>query len=171
MALKSSFRYRRLKKSQIKVKEKLISFYFGNQCFALPISAAIKVILAAEVKEKIQQDNLTIIKYQGQEVFVVDIESYIFPDKSKLTLNGNNETSAEEYYVFMQSQQGEIIAFSIYSTPSILLSEKSAIKPIPQRYLEKYNIDLVSSKMIQLPNNPITFLLEPNLLVENMASI
>jgi chemotaxis signal transduction protein len=165
MALKTSFRYRRLQKSQAKVKLKFITFSLANHWFALSIKEAVKVILAQEIEENFQQNKLNIIKYKNQEILVIDLATLFFPEQAKPELNQINDLNKIKYFVFVQNKEQQIVAFPIYSTPTLLMCEESALKPLPKNYFKSDNLQSLSLNMIEIPDRPSLFLLEPELLL------
>lgn len=169
MALRTSFRYRRLRKTQAQIKLKFITFYLGNYWFALSIKEAVKVILADEIFESEgDEQNLKIINYKNQEILLVDLISHLFPKQSPQLLNSVNTPKKIEYFVIIQNQEAEIVAFSIQSNPTLLLCEPSAIKPIPKNYLKIDNIQSISLNVIDIQSQDNLFLLDSELLIKNL---
>lgn len=161
MALRTSFRYRRLKKAKAKITHKIITFKLINHWVALPIEATIKVFKAEEIKQNNEEERLNVIHYKGQEISVVHLVAS--------GINKNIETRRPPlYFVLIQDQEDNILAIPFYSHPKLLLYDESNIKLIPETNLELKKVRLVCLNIIEIPDYPQLFLLEPELLLNKL---
>lgn len=157
--------------------QQMIGFRLYQEWFALPILAIQKVIPLGKVYGDPQNTGISITNYEGQELLVIDVAKQIFNDRcpilpQKAIANSIEqdflEIAQQRYLLILETEAKDLIGLPIDSQPTMYRVETSAFKPLPDAYVERGNIQCVSSEIIELPNLPLLFILNRQKL---MASI
>ena len=179
MAIFSTLRSRRFAAVQTETTEQIITFCLRQEWFALPILAIQKVIPLGKVYGDPQGTGVSITAYEEQEIIVIDVAQFIFQDLSSSDLMATEiDTVTAELSWLDWEQQRYLIIINLDETTQNLLGlpidsqpvmrrvTKSNFKVLPQAYLNQGNINCVSEEIIELPEHPPIFLLNPQSLAE-----
>lgn len=142
----------------------VIAFRLRQEWFALPIETVQKVVPLGKIYGDPQQTGISLTIYQGQELLVVDVGRRIFSETphSAHTLGLNaSQHPAQSYLLVVQIPSGSLIGLPIDSQPALQRVPKSAFTPLPVYYLSAANLRCVTALMIQTPDQPPLFLLDP----------
>jgi chemotaxis signal transduction protein len=174
MAIFSTLRSRRMANKQAQAVEQMIGFRLHQEWFALPILAIHKVIPLNKVYGDPQNIGISITTYEGQKLLVVDVAKQIFNDQTPIVQKKEITNSLEQnfleieqqrYLLILETEANDVIGLPIDSQPTMYRVETSAFKPLPDVYLEQGNIQCVSSEIIELPDSPPLFILNPQKLI------
>ena len=171
MAIFSPLRSRRFAARQTEATQQLIAFRLRQEWFALPVHAVQKVAQMGKVYGDPQGTGISLTKYQNKELLVVDVGHRIFaeapnPDLASEVVKNSSDLTQQRFLLIVQSDAGEVVGLPIDSQPAIRRVPGSAFTPLPEAYMVQGNIRCISSKMIQLTNQPPLFLLDPNRLAQ-----
>lgn len=168
----SSVRSRRIANRQTEARQQLITFQIRGERFAIPVGSVRKVIPIAEVYGDPKQTGISLTHYQGQEILVVDVGHRIFAE-APLTVAepelaaDQRSTSApadlqqQQCLVLIQNIEGGLVGVPIDSQPAILWAPESQVTPLPASYLNRGNINAVSSMIVGEGGTAPFFLLDP----------
>ncbi|OLP17826.1 hypothetical protein BST81_12225 [Leptolyngbya sp. 'hensonii'] len=145
---------------QAEATHQLIVFQMQQDWFALPIQAAQKVIPMGPTYGDPERTGVSLTRYQERELAVVDVTQRIFGQSSQ-----QQPGPSPTYLLLVQNSQGEIVGLPIVDQPSLRRVAKTAFAPLPTTYLSQGNIQCVSSVVVQLEQEPLMFLLDPEVLV------
>ena len=191
MAIFSTLRSRRMNHKKAQAIQQMIGFRLDREWFALPILAIYKVIPLGKVYGDPQDTGISLTTYEGQEILVIDVAKQIFnqvaPTLETTEITTSVETNKDlldlnqqRYLLILEDLQGEtpandssskvsnFIGLPIDSQPTMYRVEATAFKPLPEAYLDRGNIQCVSSEIIEVPHVPPLFVLDAQKL---MASI
>ena len=170
MAIFSTLRSRRFAAVQTETTEQIITFCLRKEWFALPILAIQKVIPLGKVYGDPQGTGVSITAYEEQEIIVIDVAKFIFQDLSSSDLVDAAESDLsgleweqQRYLVIinLHRQTQDLLGLPIDSQPVMRRVTKSNFKTLPKAYLDRGNINCVSEEIIELPEQPPIFLLNP----------
>ena len=179
MAIFSTLRSRRSAAVKTEATEQIITFCLRQEWFAFPILAVQKVIPLGEVYGDPQGTGVSITAYKEQEIIVIDVGQFIFQDLSSSDLIEPEKDTAisdsswldwerQRYLVIinLHEQTQDLLGLPIDSQPVMRRITKSNFKTLPQAYLNQGNINCISKEMIELPEHPPIFLLDPQSLAQ-----
>ena len=171
MAIYSPLRSRRFAARQTEATQQLIAFRLRQEWFTLPVHAVQKVVQMGKVYGDPQGTGISLTNYQDKELLVVDVGHRIFaeapnPDLASEEVKKTNDFTQQRFLLIVQSEAGDLVGLPIDSPPAIRRVPESAFTPLPEAYMAQGNIQCISSKMVQLTNQPPLFLLDPNRLVQ-----
>ncbi|NJK41741.1 MAG: chemotaxis protein CheW [Acaryochloridaceae cyanobacterium SU_2_1] len=173
MAISNSVRSRRIANRQTEAKQQLITFKIRGERFAIPVTAVRKVIPIAEIYGDPQQTGISLTHYQGQEILVVDVGHRIFAEALSTetalgeallelsTATLSPDLKQQECLVLIQDPEGGVVGVPIDSQPAILWASQSQINPLPSSYLNRGNINAVTSMVVDESGAASYFLLDP----------
>jgi purine-binding chemotaxis protein CheW len=165
MAIHSPLRYRRLSARQTEATHQLIAFRLRQEWFALPIDRVQKVVQMGKVYGDPKGTGISLTKYQGQELLVIDVSQRIFAEAP--SANGDlAEGDRVRFLAIVQGQTGELVGLPIDSPPAIHRVPQSAFSPLPPTFLAQGNIQCISSTMVQIGDCQPLFLLDRDLLLQ-----
>jgi len=162
MTILSDLRSSRFARQQKNITQSLIVFTLRREWFALPIDMVQKVIPLGAVYGDPQGTGISLTEYQNKEVVVIDVASRIFKQNKAKNLTNSS------YLLILNHLSLDLVGLPVESVPQIRRVAESAFVPIPDTYLNKGNINCLSSAMIQLQDHPSLFLLDAQ---ELMAEI
>ena len=174
MAIFSTLRSQRFAAVQTETTEQLITFCLRQEWFALPILAVEKVIPLGKVYGDPQGTGVSITAYEEREIVVIDVAKFIFQDSSSSALISTEIDTAESelswlnwekqrYLVIINLNETNenLLGLPINSQPVMRRVTKSNFKALPQAYLERGNINCLSEEIVELPEHPPIFVLNP----------
>ncbi|HHP7231613.1 MAG TPA: chemotaxis protein CheW [Xenococcaceae cyanobacterium] len=180
MTVFSTLRSRQFADRQNQVTEQIIAFRLLEEWFAVPILAVKKVIPLGKIYGDPNNQGISFTSYNNRELLVIDVAKYIFSglpvshnaETDKL-LNHETElqdfnTTESKYLLILQAQNHQDIGLPIDSQPTMYRIDSSAFKALPEIYLEKSNIQYISSKIIEIPETPVMFLLDNQKLINSV---
>jgi chemotaxis signal transduction protein len=158
---------------QARAVEQMIGFQLDREWFALPILAIHKVVSLNKVYGDPQNTGISISTYEGQKLLVIDVAKQIFNKQASIVQPENSNSLAQDfleieqqrYLLILETEANNLIGLPIDSQPTMYRVETSAFKPLPDVYLEQGNIQCVSSEIIELPDLPPLFVLDPQKLI------
>ncbi|BAU64297.1 hypothetical protein STA3757_16690 [Stanieria sp. NIES-3757] len=177
MAIFSTLRSRRFANKQQETTQQMITFRLRREWFALPILTIHKVVFLGEIYGDPHRTGISITKYEGREILVIDVGKRIFNNAPEVKLV-SEQTDSElplsvleqrRYLIILYSEEQNLIGLPIDSQPIMRYATQSAFKVLPENYLVQGNIQCVSSQIIDLPDHPPIFLLETFLLSQPQA--
>lgn len=174
---------RRFGNSQTESTRQLVVFRLRHEWFALLIEVVQKVLQMGNAFGDVRGTGVGLTLYQDRELVVVDIGHRLFgealyalpPATEAETMYplGNSDSvpqwqvSAQEHCMLVvQTSQGELIGLLIDSPPVLRRVPNSAFSPLPPAYISQVNIQCVSSAVIQSPDEPPLFLINPDQLLQ-----
>jgi purine-binding chemotaxis protein CheW len=178
MTIFSTLRSRRFANKQQETTEQMITFRLRREWFAVPILTIHKVVILGEVYGDPHKTGISITKYEGKEILVVDVGQRIFNNCQPgeiIEEKTESETSSlllsrqQRYLIILHSQEHDLIGLPIDSEPVMRYVAQSAFKPLPENYLVQGNIQCVSSQIIDLPDFPPIFLIKTEQLGQPQA--
>ena len=179
MAIFSTLRSRKITNNKVQNKEQMIGFKLYEEWFALPILAIHKVIPLTKVCGDPNDTGISIATYEGQKLLVVDVAKQIFDSasdtiqKKTKSLEENILGLEQQRYLLIlktEDETAEFVGLPIDSQPTMYRIETSAFKSLPESYLKKGNIHCITSKIIELPDTPPLFVLDPQKLMSSLSS-
>lgn len=179
MAIFSTLRSRRIANKKAQAIEQMVGFRLDQEWFALQILAIHKIIPLGKVYGDPQNTGISITNYEGQELLVIDVAKQIFNNQASIlpehkTANSlvQNffEITQQRYLLLLETKTNDLIGLPIDSQPTMYRVEASAFKPLPKKFLSQGNIKCVSSKIIELPNTPPLFILDPQKLLSSIKN-
>ena len=174
MAIFSTLRSQRFAAVQTETTEQLITFCLRQEWFALPILAVEKVIPLGKVYGDPQGTGVSITAYEEREIVVIDVAKFIFQDlSSSAPISTEIDTTESELSWLNWEKQRYLVIINLNETNENLLGlpidsqpvmrrvTKSNFKALPQAYLERGNINCLSEEIVELPEHPPIFVLNP----------
>ncbi|VEP18590.1 CheW domain protein [Hyella patelloides LEGE 07179] len=177
MPIFSTLRSRRIANKKAQAVAQMIGFRLYQEWFALPILAIQKVVPLGKVYGDPHDTGVSITTYEEQELLVIDVVKQIFRDRTPLVSEPEPTNSVGEdfldisqqrYLLILQDDNNHRIGLPIDSQPTMYRVETSAFKPLPEAYLDRGNIQCVTSEIIELPDLPPLFVLDPPKLISSM---
>ena len=191
MAIFSTLRSRRMNNQKTKAIAQIIGFRLDREWFALPILAINKVIPLGNIYGDPHNTGISLTTYEGQKVLVIDVAKHIFNRKTLPLENTQIATATnsaledfdldrQRYLLILDRlgseigsndsarETGNLIGLPIDSPPTMYRVETTAFKPLPKAYLDRGNIKCVTDKMVDLPDLPPLFVLEPDRLIASI---
>lgn len=185
MAIFSTLRSQRLATVKTETTEQMITFCLRKEWFALPILAVQKVITLGKIYGDPQNTGVSITAYEEKEIVVVDVAKFIFQDFSSSDIDTfSTKTELERdvstfipsfldweqqhYLVIININENteELLGLPIKDQPVMRRVTKSNFKALPKAYLNQGNIKCVSKEIIELPEHPPIFLINPQHLAQ-----
>ena len=179
MAIFSTLRSRRSAAISTETTEQMITFSLRQEWFALPILAVQKVIPLGKVYGDPKGTGMSITNYEDKEIIVIDVAKFIFqdfPSSDRVSTELNIDTSdisfldweQQRYLIIINinPETQDLLGLPIDSQPSMRRVTKSNFKTLPEAYLKKGNINCVTQEIIDLPEHPPIFLLNPQSLAK-----
>jgi len=155
MPVLSSFRAKRFANRKTEVTHSLIAFRLRREWFAIAIEKIQKVTVLELVYSHPQHPEISLTRYQNQEIVLIDVDKQIF---------GETEPSLKQqkptYLAIIENNQGELTGLPLDSSPSIRRVPQSAFVPIPDTYLKTSRICCLGNTIVQLGDHPSLFLLD-----------
>ena len=178
MPIFSTLRSRRMANQKARAIFQTIGFRLDREWFALPILAIHKVIPLGEIYGDPHDTGISITTYEGEEILVIDVAKRIFSDRVSLTRSETIDTvtdnfldsAQQRYLLILQGNEQRRIGLPIDSQPIMYRVEKTAFKPLPEAYLERGNIQCITSEIIELPDTPPLFVLDAQKLLSSEAN-
>jgi chemotaxis signal transduction protein len=155
-------RSRRFNKQKAEATQQIITFSLGQEQFALPIQAVQRVVWLGKVYGDPYQTGVSLTLYQGQELLIIDVGHRIFGRRK----TANPQRPSQRYLVVVQNAKEELAGLPIDSQPKVQPVPQSSFKPLPQAYVTQGNVRCVSSQMVQLAEDEVFFLLDPEQLTQ-----
>jgi chemotaxis signal transduction protein len=173
MTIFSTFRSRRMANKKARSVEQMIGFRLDREWFALPILAIHKVIPLNKVYGDPQNTGISVTNYEGQKLLVIDVARQIFnnqvsikqPESSNSLMQDFLTLEQQRYLLILETETNNLIGLPIDSQPTMYRVDNSAFKPLPEVYLAQGNIQCVSSEIIEFPDLPPLFVLDPQKLI------
>jgi purine-binding chemotaxis protein CheW len=150
-----------------RVIQQMIGFRLDREWFALPILAIHRVVPLGKIYGDPKNTGISLTTYEDRELLVIDVAKQIFNDvkptedrEAKADVNLANFGDLEQQrYLLILENEGECMSHNflglpIDSPPTMYRVESNAFKPIPEAYLDRGNIQCISSQIIELPNLP-----------------
>ena len=162
--MKTFFRKRRNKQLPAEKNYKIITFrlrQLQQLWFGFPLHKVLKIIIGKQLYYDSRQPQLMMTEYQGQEIFVINVDKYIFNKKS----NNFPPIKNKHLLLFKNHDKEDIIALPIDSQPQILDVKKSELKPLPSKCSEIGNITLLSNKIVKRENHPVYIIFSPSKII------
>lgn len=162
--------------------QKLIVFRIRQEWFAVLIQFAQKVVPLGLVYGA-PQGGISLTRYQGCEIPVIDIERRIFGDMVNLsvmqTLSGVGDRPEESFpqpvlenqrhLMIIEDTQGSLVGVPMDSLPTLRRVPKSAFSPIPAIYLAEGSIRCISALVTVSESEPPFFLLNLDQVLQQKA--
>lgn len=182
MSIFSTLRSRQFANRQNQAKQQIIAFRLFEEWFAVPILAVYKVIPLGKIYGDPGNKGISFTNYDDKELLVIDVAKYIF---SGLTNSNSPETKTTDdnradlqgfeamelrYLIILEDQNTNLVGLPIDSQPLMYRVEQSAFKALPQIYLEKTNIQYISSQIIEIPETPVMFFLDTEKLTTSVIT-
>lgn len=163
MTIFSTLRSRRFANKRQEITQQMITFRLRREWFALPILTIHKVVLLGELYGDPHNKGISITKYEGREILVIDVSQIIFNNAPELEIV-SEKTEADldqrRYLIILHSQEQDLIGLPIDSQPLMRYVTQSSFKALPENYVVQGNIQCISSQIIDLPEHPPIFLIE-----------
>ncbi|MGF1600857.1 MAG: chemotaxis protein CheW [Thermosynechococcaceae cyanobacterium] len=163
MAILSAGRSRRGRKAE--ATEQFIAFRLRQEWFALRIDAVHRVVTLGQTFGDPGHTGIGLTQYQDQELLVIDVSQRIFAEEkyeSLIKFEAGTNDSAQRCLIVLKNSQGELIGLPIDSQPEVKRAPASRLTPLPATYTSRSKIRCLSSMMVQLPDEPPLFLLDPD---------
>lgn len=162
MAILSSGRSRRGRKAE--ATEQYIAFRLRQEWFGLPIGSVHRVVTMGKVFGDPSQTGVGLMRYQDQELLVIDVSQRIFaetPDRSGTTEQEEEQRSL----IIFRTSESELVGLPIDSQPEVRRLAKSQFAPLPATYAARSKIRCLSSMMAKTKEGVSLFLLDPDQMV------
>jgi chemotaxis signal transduction protein len=180
---------RRFGNSQTEATRQLVVFRLRHEWFALLLEVVQKVLQMGNAFGDVRGTGVGLTLYQDRELVVVDIGHRLFGEalyalppvteaeavasSMPTYLSGNSgsvqqqqASNQERCMLIVQTSQGELVGLPIDSLPVLRRVPDSAFSPLPPAYISQVNIQCVSSAVIQSPDEPPLFLINPDQLLQ-----
>lgn len=173
MAIFSSVRSQRGTNRKTEATEQLISFQLRGEWFAVPVTAVQKVIPMGKIYGDPNNTGISLALHQGQEIMVVDVGHRIFNETAQskklaaTPAEDNAMRTSHQCLVLVKTAEGGVVGVPIDSQPIIRRAGQSQFSPLPSSYLDRGNINCVSSMIVDDGGTEPLFLLDP----EQLSSI
>ena len=171
---------RRSRKAEF--KHQLIVFRLRQECFALPIQAAQKVIALGNIYGGGVGGEMGLTLYQGREIPVLDIQQRIFGTasppagqpllpQSKASLpepsaDMTDPAVPQRFLLIVQMDAETTIGFPLDSQPMLRRVPESAFVPLSAAYLNEGQLRCVRCLIVSAPEEPPLFLLNLDQLLQ-----
>jgi chemotaxis signal transduction protein len=167
MAIFSPLRNRRLAAKKNLATQQLIAFKLHQEWFALPIHTVSQVIILDKIYGDPDHKGIALTHYKQQEILVIDVGHLIFsqPQNPDLT------TINSRFLVIIKKAIDDLVGLPIDSPPSIRRVPQESLKPLPLTYLTQGNIHCVSSLIVENPDEPPLFILDPEKIIHPLDQI
>lgn len=162
MAILSSGRSRRGRKAE--ATEQYIAFRLRQEWFGLPIESVQRVITMGKIFGDPSQTGVGLMRYQDQELLVIDVSQRIFEDTTELSGTIQQENEQRSLIIFRTSE-GELVGLPIDSQPEVRRLAKSEFVPLPATYAARSKIRCLSSMMAKNKEGASLFLLDPDQMI------
>lgn len=156
MAIFSPLRSRRFAARQKEATEQILAFRLRQEWFALPIDVVQKVVLLGKVYGDPNNTGVSLTLYQERELLVIDVGHRIFGQAPSQDLTEEQT----RYLLIVQNTKGDLVGLPVDSPPALRRVSQSAFKALPKAYLDRGNIQCISSKTIELEDGTPLFLLD-----------
>lgn len=186
MAIFSTLRSQRLATVKTETNEQMITFRLRQEWFALPILAVHKVTILGKIYGDPQNTGVSITAYEEREIVVVDVAKFIFKDLSSSNnidiFSAETDSTREisklipsfldweqqHYLIIININENteDLLGLPIKDQPVMRRVIQSNFKALPKTYLNQGNINCVSEEIIELPEHPPIFLINPQHLAQ-----
>ena len=162
-----TLRSRRMANKKARVVEQMIGFRLDREWFALPILAIHRVVPLGKIYGDPKNTGISLTTYEDRELLVIDVAKQIFNEdkptehdreKANAKLENFGDLEQQRYLVILEnegeSMSRNFLGLPIDSPPTMYRVESNAFKPIPEAYLDRGNIQCISSQIIELTDLP-----------------
>ncbi|MEM8805235.1 MAG: chemotaxis protein CheW [Cyanobacteria bacterium P01_G01_bin.38] len=163
MAIISPRRLRHAKTRQSKKKQQLIVFQIGQDYFALPIQAVVRVVSMGDTYGDPYKVGASVTVHQGQEMTVLDVGRHVFGELSQLprrplAAHADEENTASGYLIIAKTLHNTLVGLPVQAQPTVRQVPLSAFTPLPLDDVVKAKIKCVSSLVIEPDHQPMFLL-------------
>ena len=179
MSIRSSLTPRRSASRTTIITHRMLVFQLRQEWFAIPLTAAQKVIWMGELYGASRETGVSLTLYQEKELLVIDPEHRIFgqTDQHLLPVITDGTSSivpsiaTQSYLILVPNLQGGIVGLSIKQQPALRRVPQTAFAPIPPAYITEGKLRCVNAIIIQKSEQPPLFLINLEQLLQSHLAL
>lgn len=163
MAMISPRRLRHARTRQSEKKQQLIVFQIGQDYFALPIQAVVRVVSMGNTYGDPYKVGASVTVHQGQEMAVLDVGRHVFgelsqPPRRPLASSAEGANPLSSYLIIAKTLHNTLVGLPVQAQPTVRQVPLSSFNPLPLDNVAKVNIQCVSSLVIEPDHQPMFLL-------------